>query len=90
MLVSSEIQKQRLEYSKEIGKINRIIENEAAPILDDLNQLAVRSKKLMNKKTTEPLSDYTVKYLRASGVTVEILKSKLSDGRMSYIYVFQI
>lgn len=90
MLVSTEVQKQRLEHSKKIGKINRIIENEAAPILDHLNQMAARSQEIMERRMTEPLSDYTIEYLRASGVAVEILKSILSDDSMQYVYVFKI
>lgn len=91
MLGSAEIQKKRLESSKEIGKINKTIDNEAGPILDELNILAAQSRNLLNKKMKKPLSDYTIKYLRKSGVMVEVFKSGNSDdGTLRYLYAFQI
>jgi len=91
MLGSAEVQKQRLGYSKEIGKINQIVEKEVSPILDELNRLAAQSKNLLNRKYGRPLSDYSIEYLRKCGVTVEVFKSGTAeDNNLQYLYAFQI
>lgn len=90
MLGSPQTQKERLEASKEIGRRNHVIEVEATPILDEINQLAVQNKNSMKKKKYEMLASDTIEFLERSGIDVEVFESGHDySNDLQYIYVFK-